>query len=152
MCYLFKNVSIYIDIENNLYIIPYGTIKNYKGSTNANAQLDIVIYLKYPYTDYELEEAVIKALDLCHSKEPNIDGVTPLEKFLNVKGYERSVKNKRLVGLRWLQDEGFKITPTQKVPRKGHSHLNDRVIVLGKSLKEGELSKAINKAIDMSII
>lgn len=148
MQYQYRTVHIYADIKDNLIIVPTARSEKWGGAT---MEIDLITQLNLPYSDEELEEALKKALEQCHSKAPNDDlKITVMETFLNVKGYSKAVKDKKLINFNWRIDEGYKITPTQKIPKKGYVHLKDKEIMLGQDLKTGELARAVKEAISIS--
>ncbi|WP_430509153.1 hypothetical protein [Gottfriedia solisilvae] len=151
MDYAFKAVTIYVDSKDNLFNVPNGISEKYGG---ASMEIDKIRSLDSPYTDNQIEELLKDALSLCFSLNPNEEdtSLTPIEKFLGVKGYAKAVKDKKLIVLNWNIDEGYYITPTEKLPRKGYAHLKKYRINLGLELMKGELAKAVRDAIQLSKI
>ncbi|WP_033166103.1 hypothetical protein [Clostridium sp. KNHs205] len=148
MEYLYRNLSIYADPNDNLIIFPTGESPKREGATVI---LNLPIQLLYPYTDEELEKSIYKAMDLCFSIIPDDeDKTTPIEKFLNIKGYSRAVKERRLIFFFWNVDEGYIITPSQKIPRQGYSSIDEKEFRLGMNPKEEEIAKAIREAMKLS--
>jgi hypothetical protein len=143
----FGSVDIYADPSNNLIIISTGENKN--GDT---VLIDVVSRVKYPYEEIDLEETLFKHLELCHSKIPEGDNETVLEKVTRKKGYGKATKNLRLTSVFWNIDIGFLVEPFQRVPRKGYRVLDEHKILLGKKPEPGRLATAVKKSIELSRI
>lgn len=151
MEYLYKCVQIYVDVMNNLYVVPTSRSEKWGG---AIMDIDLITQLNSPYTDYELEETLLKALQLCYTKEPS-DNLksTAIEKFLNIKGYGKAVKDKKLITFEWSKETGFTVTPTCKLQKKGYINLDDnKIFVLGHDFEKDALAKAVRESITLSII
>jgi len=147
MKYRYRYVSIYADSSDNLIIIPTGVQEKWGGAVD----IDLAVQLNSPYSDEELEKVVFTAFDKCFSITPDEQiKETAIEKFLNVKGYSKAVKDRRFISFFWNDDEGYIITPTQKVPRQGYCHLNDKAFRLGMTPKSNEIAKAIREAVLIS--
>lgn len=149
MGYDYRTVIIYVDVKDNLFIVPTGESKRLCGAT---MELDLLKHLAFPYSDVEVEETLLKAMELCFSMEPDdAPGYrTVMEKYLNVKGYAKAVKDKKCIIFHWDVDDGYSVTATQKVPKEGYVHLKDKAIQLGKDIKKGELVKVLKEAIQLS--
>ena len=144
----YRVVQAYVDEKDNLIVIPTGESKKFG---RAIMGLDIINQLNMPYSDEELENTLKSAFSQCFTNEPDdTTNISSLEKFLKIKGYAKAVKNRRLVVCKWDCDDGYIITPTKKVPKEGFVHMKDNKIVLGKELKDGELSKAFKEAMKLS--
>ncbi len=149
MEYLYRYVTIYADLNNNLIIFPTGNSPT-RGTT---VDLDIPVQLFNPYTDEELEKVIFQAMDLCFSIIPDDnDKVTPIEKLLKIKGYAKTVKERRFISFFWNVDEGYRITPTKKESRQGYCSMVDKAIRLGLNPREGEIAKAIREAMKLSTL
>lgn len=141
----FRIVNIYVDKYNNMLAIPIGQSKKLNG---AIVDLDIVNELQFPYSDEYLEDVLKKTLNQCFSQVPNdTTNVSSLERYLNVKGFSKAVKDKKLVVFGWNCDEGYYVIPTNKVPKRGFVDIEDRKLYLGDELKVGVLAKAIKESI-----
>ena len=149
MGYDYRSVIVYADAKDNLFILPTGESKRLCGAT---MELDILKHLAFPFSDEEVEEALLESMDLCFSEDPDdAPGYrTVMEKYLNVKGYAKAVKDKKCIIFHWDVDDGYSITATQKVPKEGYIHLKDKVISLGMDIKKGELAKALKEAMQLS--
>jgi len=95
-----------------------------------------------------------KGFNLCYSKKTDSDfpKVTALEKYLNIKGYAKAVVDKKVVSLHWNNDEGYMVTPTTKIPKKGYVKQKENAINLGRKLKSYELAEALQTAMNLSKI
>lgn len=144
----YKLIHIYVDKLGNLLIIPTGKSQKYFG---AIKELSIVNQLNKPFLENDLYIELVKTLDQCFSEEPDdTTNLSALEKFLDIKGYSKATKNRKLIILQWNNKEGYYITPTKKVPREGFTHLEDKTIMLGDSLECNGLLSAVTKAIELS--
>ena len=143
----YRLVNIYADPNNNLLIISNGQSQKWGGVT---AEIDVVNQIAFPYSDEEVEEALIKAMKLCYTKNPDDDDSSPIEKFLKVKGYSKAVKDKKLVCFRWDIDDGYYLIPTEKIPKRGFVHLEDKTIRLGKAIEKGKLAISFKEALKLS--
>ncbi|WP_033166105.1 hypothetical protein [Clostridium sp. KNHs205] len=149
MEYLYRKLSIYADPDDNLIIFPTGLSLKWE----VTVILDLPVQLLNPYTDEELEKAIYQSMDQCFSIVPDDENkTTPIEKFLNIKGYSRAVKERRLIFFFWNVDEGYRITPTKKESRQGYCSMVDKAIRLGLNPKEGEIAKAIREAMKLSTL
>jgi hypothetical protein len=152
MVHDYKVVIIYADALNNLYIIPNSEKEMVGVVGGAIAEMDVVNYIAYPYTEEILEETVFSTFEQCHTEVPQWpNGLGPMEQFLNIKGYARAVKGKRYVELCWDIDEGYSVIPTNKIKRQGYIHQVEQKIALGKTIKKGKLATAIKIALSLSI-
>ena len=144
----FRIVNIYVDKNNNLLIIPTGESKKLCG---ALIDLDIVNKLQFPYSDEDLEEILKKSLNECFSKKPNdLTSESSLERYLNVKGFSKAVKDRKLVVFGWNCDEGYYVIPTNKIPKRGFVDIEDKKFDIGKELRDGILAKAIKASIQIA--
>lgn len=142
----FKTVSVYADEKDNLLALPAGESEKY-----GLKDLDIVFQLNSPYNDSQLEQFLIGAINKSYSqKADDILRPTVLEKYLGVKGYAKAVKSRRLVGFDWFLDSGYVVMPTNKIPKQGFVHQEDKAIKLGKETKSGELARAFREAMQLS--
>lgn len=141
-------VNIYVDKDNNLLIIPTGESKKLCG---ALIDLDIVNELQFPYSDEDLEEILIKSLNECFSKKPyDLTSESSLERYLNVKGFSKAVKDRKLIVFGWNCDEGYYVIPTNKIPKRGFVDIEERKFYIGMELREGILAKAIRESIKVA--
>lgn len=143
----YRLVNIYADPNNNLIIISNGQSQKWGGVT---AEIDVVNIMTFPYSDEEVEEALINAMKLCYTKNPDDDNLSPIEKYLRVKGYSKAVKDKRLVCFRWDIDDGYYLIPTEKIPKRGFVHKEDKAIMLGEAIGKGKLSASLKEALGLS--
>jgi hypothetical protein len=141
----YKQVDIYVDPSKRLILIANGIIEKWGGII---ANIDIVKEVEVPYSDEQIETSLEYVFQKCHSLTPVENEITPLEKFLGIKGYEKSIKGKKLVIYSWDSEEGYSITPTKK--QKGFVALNDKKINLGHEFIKGNLAKALREAIENS--
>lgn len=142
----YKTVSVYVDKQNDLIAIPHGESDKY-----SLAELDIVLALSAPYTDEDLEAFLLEAYGKCYSQKSNdTTNVSPLEKYLNVKGYSKAIKNRRVVLLHWFKENGYEIVPTNKIPRRGYDHIEEKTFKIGKEIKDKNLSNAFKEAMQLS--
>lgn len=143
----YKSVIVYIDKDDTIIAIPMGKSKKY-----CIAGIDLVLEIKKPYSDMELELFLKEAIDKCYSmKSDDSSEVSSLEKYLDIKGFAKAVKNRRVISFGWYYDIGYVLVPTHKKPRQGFVHMEDKTIKLGQELKEGELSKAFKEVAELSI-
>ena len=100
MGYDYRSVIVYADAKDNLFILPTGESKRLCGAT---MELDILKHLAFPFSDEEVEEALLESMDLCFSEDPDdAPGYrTVMEKYLNVKGYAKAVKDKKCIIFHW---------------------------------------------------
>lgn len=150
MEYPYKCVQIYVDVKNNLYIAPTSRSEKWGG---AIMEIDLISQLNSPYSDYELEEVILKAMEFCYTKDPD-DNLksTAIEKFFNIKGYSRAVKDKRLITFEWSNNIGFTVTPTCKIQKKGYVNIEDKIFLLGHNLERDALANAVRESITLSFI
>ena len=147
MSITYKTVSVYIDENDNIIAIPVGESEKY-----GLMGIDIVFSLSSPYSDEQLEQLLLEAMKKCYfQKADDSSGVSPLEKFLKVKGYAKAVKNKRLISFDWFKDEGYIVIPTEKKPRYGFVNIDDKSIRLGTEFKSGMLANAFREAMKISV-
>lgn len=147
MEYDYKSISIYADAADNLLIIPSGYYEKYGGTKD----IAIVNQLNVPYSEIELDEMLKLALEQCYSLKPDEDlKITVIEKFLNIKGYSKAVKQRRWIGLEWDYKNGYTISPTQKIQKRGYVIIEEKIIKLGHENTSGELAKAVIEAMQLS--
>jgi hypothetical protein len=147
MQYDYRCVNVYADPKDNLIVIPTSKSKKWGGVTT---EIDIVYQITVPYTDDELEKTLMNVMELCFTKNPDDDNISPIAKYLNVKSYSTAVKNRRYICFRWDIDDGYYIIPTKKIPREGYSHQQDKIIMLGKNIEQGKLAEAVKEALSQS--
>src|SRR5690606_26594032 len=128
----YKIVTVYVDKNDNLIAIPSGESEKY-----GIKELDITFQLTSPYSDEELEICLMSALNKSYSQKADDSSISSIEKTLNVKGFEKAVRNRKVVLFEWLEDEGYFVTPTNKLPRRGFVHVEDKKAGLGKVILEG---------------
>lgn len=142
----YKTLMVYIDENENILAIPTGESVKY-----GIMGLDMVFEINVPYSDQQLEIFLKGAIDKCYSqKADDSTEFSSLEKHLNVKGFAKVVKNRRLVNFDWYKDSGYEIVPTIKKTRQGFVHIEEKIIKLGKELKDGELPNAFRQAMKLS--
>jgi hypothetical protein len=133
-----------------LIIFPTGRSGRWNGAT---VTLDLPSALNYPYTNEELEEKIIYALDQCFSVEPDDNiKVSSLERYLNVKGYNKATKTRKLILIRWTQKDGYKVIPTIRTPKRGYDFNATDTIILGHEINKGALAQAVQDAFNKSTI
>ena len=143
----FKSIAIYVDKEDTLYAVPTGENPYY----NIDIEIDILNILKSPYSNDEIYDLVIKTFDQCYTMiREDIHDPGPLHNYFNVKTYGRAVKGLKYIYVNWSKDEGYKITPTKRVPREGFIHLEDLEKELGHALTPDTLSYFLKQAISES--
>lgn len=143
----YRIVSIYADPSENLYIIPNSEkpMRGVKGG--AVAEMDEVNYLEFPYSDELLEKVLLISLEKCHAYIPEWkDGLTPMEKYLHVKRYDKTVIDKRVVFFRWYTNDGYCVIPTIKL-KKGYEVQAELTINLGKTITKGNLATEVKQAL-----
>lgn len=142
----YKTVLVYVDEKDNIIAIPTGESDKY-----GLMGLDIVFELNLPYSDEQLEVFLKGVMDKCYSKKADDSAeLSTLEKFLKIKGFAKAVKCRRLINFDWFKESGYAIVPTNKKPKQGYVHMEDKIIKLGKEPNEGELSKAFKEAMKLS--
>jgi len=144
--YNYKIVSLYVDKNNVLYVIPNGLIlKN-----NMDAEIDILNILEPPYSDSAIEGLVLEAFNQCYTKiKEDFNTIGPLEKHFGVKSWTTATRNLKYMLVEWEKDEGYSVNPFKKVKGGSYDCIN-KIKVLGHNLKEGELAVAIKQAIEES--
>lgn len=142
-------VNIYFDKNKNLIVIPTGESENYG---RAIMELDIVYQLNIPYSDEQLVRILKESLSKCFSEKPFNDiKQSALERYLNINGYSRAVKGLNLVVLGWDDEQGYYVTPTNKIPKQGFVSIEDKIISLGMNLDDQILAKAMKEAFRIAI-
>jgi hypothetical protein len=143
----FKSLTIYIDQNNGIIILSCGESKRWGGTMD----IDVEQRLTSPYSTEELEIKLQNALEQCYSKEVDeYSKTTPLEIVTNIKDYAKAVKTRRLVYLECDLNKGYRVVPTEKIPRQGYVHLEDEEIKLPLNYSKNQLAEAVNKAISLS--
>lgn len=144
----FKNVTVYIDKSEDILIVPCGIWPAH----NITAEISNIVELKHPYTLEQLQFALEEGLQLCYSQNVDSDfpKVTSLEKYLNVKGYKKAIKNKKVVSLFWNKEDGYQVTPTTYADKKGFVHQEENTIILGAKPASLGIAEAVVKAITLS--
>lgn len=141
-------VLIYCDLLNNLIIISCGESQKLDG---LNTEIDVVSKINYLYNDLELEETLLRSMELCHSKEPNLENKqTIIEKELGIKGYGKATKNLKLIQLYWTKKNGYQVEPYERIPRRGYVIMEEQIIHLGKKVVQGQLAEAVRKSIGVA--
>lgn len=140
----YKQVDIYV-YGKRIIMIANGII-NKCGGIIAN--IDVVKEVENPNSEEQIESALEYVFQKCHSLTPVENDITPLEKYLGVKGYEKAIKGTKLVIYSCDREEGYSLTPTKK--QKGFDFLDDKKIHLGHEIIKGNLAKALREAIENS--
>ncbi|GGI11508.1 hypothetical protein [Gottfriedia solisilvae] len=145
MKYEYKIVDIFNDTLNNTcYFVPYSD------TDYGIVQMDVILELKSPYSEQELEEYAIKALNLCHTAEPSQDSKTPLQKLLKIKSYKKSTENMKCISFIWRKKSGYFIGVMEREKGGGYSLLEE--IPLGKKLTTEVLSKGIETGFEKATV
>jgi len=141
----FKSVSIYVTPDEDLFILSRGISRKWGG---AIIDIERYRFLEKSYTDDMLETCVLEAFEDWNSIEP-ADELKPtaIEKILKIKGYLKAVKRMSYINVEWDSDEGYKIIPTKNNGKKGFVHLEEEVISIGGTVRDGNLAHAIRTAI-----
>lgn len=63
----YKRLNVYIDVNENIYIEPTGYDYKYGGTFT----IEPVVEIKSPYTDQELEKAILLSFKNCYLKKPD---------------------------------------------------------------------------------
>ncbi len=143
-------VQIYCDPLDNLIFISMGDSQKYGGIAT---EIDVISKLNFPYNDEDLEETLLRSLELCHSKEPDEEKKqTYIERELGIRGYGKATKNLKIIILYWTKENGFQIEPHERIPRRGYVILEEQVIPLVKKIVSGQLAEAVKKAISVAKI
>ncbi|AIQ49126.1 hypothetical protein R70723_26875 [Paenibacillus sp. FSL R7-0273] len=82
---------------------------------------------------------------------PEEVGLTPLEKYIGVKGYAKAVKGRKCIDFSWRINEGYSITPTKR-EKMGFVSIKDKRIDLGEKIVPGKLYRALIEAIEQSAV
>ena len=142
----YKQVVIYTDKKNNLIVIANGLINKWGGIIK---EIDIVEQLNSPYEEKDVEEVLLQMMSKWNTLDPEEVGLTPLEKFLGVKGYAKAVKGRKCIDFSWRINEGYSITPTKR-EKIGFVSIKDKRIDLGLKIVPGKLYSALIEAIEQS--
>ena len=149
MDYSFKDVTVYADSKENLWIVPSGSNERWGGTI----EIDIVHHLVPPYSHYDLGIMLMTAFAECYSKKYDWNSNrSAIEKFLGVKGYAKAVSGKKLVSISWKQGKGYEVTPTKKEqkPKRGYVHMEDKILNLNEQATAEQLGEAVKEAIRIS--
>ncbi|WP_223596167.1 hypothetical protein [Neobacillus bataviensis] len=143
-----KFVHIYCNTLNNLIIIPCGESSKSK-LKRVHIEIDAVSKVNYPYDENELEETLFRSMELCHSKEPDVESKQSIiERELGISGYNKATKKlvrkklKRIL-FQWNNIEGYSIRPLCR------GYLEKHIILLGKNIEQGQLAEAVKKTINL---
>lgn len=143
-------VLIYCNQHNDLIIISCGESKKLDGLSRA---IDVVAKVNFPYNELELEETLLRSMELCHSQEPDVESKqSTIERVLGINGYGKATKNHKLIQFEWNKKDGYDLRPYQRIPRRGYVLMEEQVIPLGKKIVAGQLAGSVNKAINVAKI
>lgn len=145
----YKVITVYADTNGEILILSCGGSKKYGGTV----EIDVEQRLNDSYSLEELEEKLMLSFANCYSKvfDENLK-VTALEKIVNIKGYSKAVKNKKLILVDWTQSEGYSVIPTDKIPQRGFVHQTENAIFVPLVYPENALAEAVVEAISLSKI
>ncbi len=133
---IYKCVTVYVDNDNNLIIVPISEFR----------AIDCIFELRAPYTDGELEESIVKGLQLWGSMAPsNRDEQSPLERYLGVNKFSKASKGRKFIYIKWLKKDGYYVFPSEK--ENGNSYELSKETALGREFQAGELAKAFKQAV-----
>ncbi|MCR2803640.1 hypothetical protein [Paenibacillus soyae] len=128
-------------------MIPIGYSKKLKSDVDIN----IVNELESPFSDENVEEKLLLTLDQCFTKNPDeLINTTPIELYFNIKGWSNAIRGLIYFSCFWNDEIGYVIKPARKVPNKGFHFQKEEEIVLGKSVKPGDLANSMKIAIEKS--
>ncbi len=140
----FKEVSIYIDISNNIYALPIGINPKF----DIIADLDKLFILNPPYDNEHLERFLLDVMEECYTDiVEDINAIGALAKYFKVKKWDTAVKNLKYISFDWLRQEGYRICFSKK-QKRGYSLLIDQAIKLGFHPEKGEIAKAFYQALE----
>ncbi|WP_143111670.1 hypothetical protein [Paenibacillus sp. BC26] len=135
----YKEVNVYIDGQNQLYLVSTGKSKKY-----GVAEIDYINKLESGFTDNDLKEKLMDSFSKCYSIESTDTKAneTVMGRLMGYKSYTRAVKGLKLVGILWSYRKGYKIVPTEKIQGQGFVHLSELIIesndeTLVRSVREG---------------
>ena len=151
MKHTFKSISVYFDKDSNLIGVPSTEIKKW----NALVDIDAIVNLTFPYSDDELEQFLENVFDLCYSLTPKeLPKQSALQNYLEVKSYSASVKGLGLVSIKWIDKQGYTITPTWQNAKMKNAfgHLEDRAIGISDRYVKGELARSFRSVMNLSPI
>lgn len=139
----FKRISIFADVSDNLLLIPTGYHKQY-----GAVDIGIVNALDSPYSDEQLEQTILDTFSQCYSLKPSeyIVRDNPLCKYLGVKRYSKATQGRRLVSIEWNRKSGYEIWPMVNMGKDGFDSHGDGMTHLSTQFRDGELARAIIKA------
>ena len=145
----YADVGLYIDKANTIYAIPCGWDRITQKVVNT-AGVDLLFILKQPYSDDDIENFLLNALENCYKKERE-PGLGPLEKHFGTDSWVKAVKGLKYISFTWVREEGYRIIPSIKTPRKGYNlPQEDKWIHIGTNPQKGELATAFYKALEES--
>jgi hypothetical protein len=141
-------VLIYCNPHNHLIIISCGESKKLDG---LNRTIDVVAKVNYPYNELELEETLLRSMELCHSKEPDVESKQSfIERVQGINGYGKETKNLKLIQFEWNKEDGYDVRPYQRIPRRGYVIIEEQIIQLGKNIVQCQLAQAVKRAINIA--
>lgn len=135
-------IKVYVDGDHNLIMIPQGYF--FYNTTELNLPTE----LKAPYTDKEMEDALLFSLSQSYSILPDETKESVLERFLHVREAADAYADKKCVSFMW--HDGYQVGATKKIGQKSYSQTH--LIEVGKDPKPGEIAQAVRKAIDLSTL
>jgi hypothetical protein len=146
--YKYRIINIYVDKNDKLTFIPTGTSKKWNAITDLS---DLCIELVPPYTNTDIENKLYDAMKLCFSYEPvDVSYNTLSDKAKASKAYNKQVKGKRLISIKWLKDEGYIISPYKKAKDRGYEAIMEKNILVGTLPTTGVLAKAFYEALKVT--
>jgi hypothetical protein len=109
-----RKTGFFIESGGDLLGIPYGKSKYF---SNVYSLIDLVFRLTSPYSDAELEELILTAVEKCFSMDPfnesddsDKDSKIVLSKYYNVGSEVEATKKLSHLTLDFVEGEGYFLT------------------------------------------
>lgn len=153
MKYQYKMVSVYVRENQNLILVPKGLCfgrPGFGGSGGSDVDIGPVNELLYPYTDNDIEQALLDTMDKCFGESPTPEEMKlpgSLADFMGVKSWKKATEKLKLFNFRWYKDDGYSLSPYKKEKRGDYSGTFESEIHLGHTLEEGKLAKAVREVL-----
>lgn len=112
--------------------------------------MNINITIEPPYSDNEIEQKLLEAMNLCFSYKPeNISD--SLDKKTSRKSKIQDKNENRMVIVFWDKQNGYIVKPTRRQKHdRGFATIKGKFIKLGKKPNQGELANAIKMSMNES--